>query len=189
MKVPLNAIALCRCVQIERRWNRCTVSIGSPVATVIHCPNSLMNSRPAVFTDTARLLCRNFMPKFHRQLWVKDLPKVPTWRLERESSPWPFGRKVLTLPKRHHIPQIYIYECKINFINEWMNIWLIDTCLQPEISYYAGLLHDAVVFWAYAVNESIKANRVNGFVKEEVPDFFSKPAFTGRAWFRLELSS
>src|SRR6218665_56008 len=50
MKVPLNAIALCRCVQIERRWNRCTVSIGSPVATVIHCPNSLMNSRPAVFT-------------------------------------------------------------------------------------------------------------------------------------------
>src|SRR6218665_2749553 len=50
MKVPLNAIALCRCVQIERRWNRCTVSIGSPVATVIRCPNSLMNSRPAVFT-------------------------------------------------------------------------------------------------------------------------------------------
>src|SRR6218665_1339558 len=50
MKVPLNAIALCRCVQIERRWNRCTVSIGSPVATVIHCPNSLVNSRPAVFT-------------------------------------------------------------------------------------------------------------------------------------------
>src|SRR6218665_78878 len=50
MKVPLNAIALCRCVQIERRWNRCTVSIGSPVMTVIRCPNSLMNSRPAVLT-------------------------------------------------------------------------------------------------------------------------------------------
>src|SRR6218665_658263 len=50
MKVPLNAIALCCCVQIERRWNRCTVSIGSPVATVIRGPNSLMNLRPAVFT-------------------------------------------------------------------------------------------------------------------------------------------
>src|SRR6218665_538884 len=50
MKVPRNAIALCRCVQIERRWNRCTVSIGSPVATVIRCPNSLKNSRPAVLT-------------------------------------------------------------------------------------------------------------------------------------------
>ena len=27
------------------------------------------------------------MPKRHRQLWVKDLPKVPTWWLERESNP------------------------------------------------------------------------------------------------------
>src|SRR6218665_4073536 len=50
MKGPLNAKALCGCGQIERRWNRCTVCIGSPVATVIQCPNSLMNSRPAVFT-------------------------------------------------------------------------------------------------------------------------------------------
>ena len=39
----------CRCVQIERRWNRCAVSGGSSVATVTRCPNSLMNSRPAVF--------------------------------------------------------------------------------------------------------------------------------------------
>src|SRR6218665_1206692 len=46
----VHAIALCRCAQIERRWNRCTISIGSPVATVIRCPNSLTNSRPAVFT-------------------------------------------------------------------------------------------------------------------------------------------
>ena len=30
----------------------------------------------------------------HRQLQVKDLPKVPTWRLERDSNPRPFGRKV-----------------------------------------------------------------------------------------------
>src|SRR6218665_4084789 len=50
MKVHLNAIAFCRCVQIERRWNRCTFSIGTPVATVIRCPNSLMKSRPVVFT-------------------------------------------------------------------------------------------------------------------------------------------
>jgi len=32
--------------------------------------------------DTGRILYRNFMPKHHRQLRVKDLPKVPTWRLE-----------------------------------------------------------------------------------------------------------
>src|SRR6218665_564514 len=31
--------------------------------------------------DTARigLLCRSFTPKLHRQLRVKDLPKVPMW--------------------------------------------------------------------------------------------------------------
>jgi len=48
--------------------------------------------------DTARILCRNFT-----QLWVKDLPKVPTWRLERESNPRPLGRKVSTQPM-HHLP-------------------------------------------------------------------------------------
>jgi len=30
-------------------------------------------------TDTARILCQSFTPKRHRQLRVKDLPKVPTW--------------------------------------------------------------------------------------------------------------
>ena len=30
--------------------------------------------------DTARILCRSFMLKHHRQLQVKDLPKVPTAR-------------------------------------------------------------------------------------------------------------
>src|SRR6218665_281849 len=35
-------------------------------------------------STTARILCRSFTPKRHRQLRVKDLPKVPTWRLERD---------------------------------------------------------------------------------------------------------
>jgi len=34
--------------------------------------------------DTARILCRSFTPKRHRQLRVKDLPKVHTRRLERD---------------------------------------------------------------------------------------------------------
>ena len=45
--------------------------------------------------DTARIQHRNFTPKRQRQLWVKDFSKVPTWRLERESNPWPFGTKGL----------------------------------------------------------------------------------------------
>jgi len=58
--------------------------------------------------NTARILCWNFTPKRHRQLWVKDLPKVPTWRLEWESNPWPFRRKASTLPKHYHAPSINI---------------------------------------------------------------------------------
>src|SRR6218665_410846 len=34
--------------------------------------------------DTAGILCRSFTPKRHRQLRVKDLPKVPAWRIERD---------------------------------------------------------------------------------------------------------
>src|SRR6218665_1874459 len=52
--------------------------------------------------DTARILCRSFTPKRHRQLRVKDLPKVPT--LERDWKPRPSGRKASTLPMRHHDP-------------------------------------------------------------------------------------
>jgi len=43
--------------------------------------------------DTARIVCRSFTPMRHRQLWVKDLPKVPTWRLERDSKPATFQTK------------------------------------------------------------------------------------------------
>ena len=55
--------------------------------------------------DTARILCRSFTPKRHRQLWVNDLLKVPTWRREQDSNPRPFGRKASNLPMSHHAPQ------------------------------------------------------------------------------------
>ena len=42
--------------------------------------------------DTARILCRIFMPKRLRQLLAKDVPKIPKWRLERESNARPLGR-------------------------------------------------------------------------------------------------
>ena len=47
--------------------------------------------------DTARILCWNFTPKRHRQLRVKDLYKVPTWRMERDLNLRPFGRKAPNL--------------------------------------------------------------------------------------------
>src|SRR6218665_1642861 len=36
---------------------------------------------------TPRILCRSFTRKRHRQLRVKDLPKFPTRRLERDFNP------------------------------------------------------------------------------------------------------
>ena len=38
-----------------------------------------------------------YTPKRYMQLWVKDLPKVPRWRLERYLNPLPLGRKASTL--------------------------------------------------------------------------------------------
>ena len=39
--------------------------------------------------------------------WIKNLPKVPAWRLERESNPpWPSGWKLSTQPMRHHLPHV-----------------------------------------------------------------------------------
>ena len=52
------------------------------------------SSSPPLLTsapDTARILCQSFTPKRHRRLRMKDLPKVPMWRLERDSNPRPFG--------------------------------------------------------------------------------------------------
>ena len=59
----------------------------------------LLKSAP----DTARILCRSFTEKRQRQLRVKNLPKVPTWWLERDSNPRPSGQKASTLPMRLHV--------------------------------------------------------------------------------------
>src|SRR6218665_377668 len=64
----------------------------------------LLRSAP----DTARILCQNFTPKHHRQLRVKDLLKAPTWRLERDSNPRPFGQKSSTQPMRCHVPRLHV---------------------------------------------------------------------------------
>src|SRR6218665_3057337 len=47
-------------------------------------------------------LYRSYTPKHHRQLRVKDLPKIPAWQLERDSNPRPFGQKATNLPMCHH---------------------------------------------------------------------------------------
>src|SRR6218665_249985 len=43
--------------------------------------------------DTELVLCRSFTPMCHRQLRVKELPKIPMWRPERDLNPQPFEQK------------------------------------------------------------------------------------------------
>jgi len=47
-------------------------------------------------------------PKQHRPLRVKDLPMVPTWRLEQDSNRRPFGRKARNLLMSHHALNYFI---------------------------------------------------------------------------------
>jgi len=54
------------------------------------------------------------MPKRYRQLQVKDLRKVPTWRLEWDSNLRPFGHKTLNLPPSQHVPRSLVLNFVIN---------------------------------------------------------------------------
>src|SRR6218665_1246211 len=47
--------------------------------------------------DTAWILCLSFMSKRHRQLQVKDLPKVLTWWRQQDSNLRLFGQKAPNL--------------------------------------------------------------------------------------------
>ena len=85
-------------------------------------------------SDTARILCRSFTQKRHRQLWVKDLPKVPTWRLERESNPRPSGWELSTQPMRHHFPQL-----RVSQILAMCTLWTIVVIgIQSPISRWSN---------------------------------------------------
>ena len=83
-----------------------TNSIGSmyPQAELLHvgCSLSFIHSGHFYSASSSPLLLggapyynmdtvSKFHAEVHRQLSVKDLPKVPTWQLERESNPQPSG--------------------------------------------------------------------------------------------------
>jgi len=56
----------------------------------------------AVFNAPWSGLYQSFTLKCHRQLRVKDLHKVPTWRLERDSKPATLRTKATNLPMSRH---------------------------------------------------------------------------------------
>jgi len=56
----------------------------------------------SVAPNTAQILCWSFTPKCHRRLRVKDLSRVPAWRLEQALNPRPYTQEATNLPKSHH---------------------------------------------------------------------------------------
>src|SRR6218665_1619261 len=84
------------------KYSRIGFSEFLPVNSIIHSGNFYSDSSSPLLLrsafDTARILCRRFTQKRHRHLRVKNLPKVTTRRLERDSNPRPSARKVSTLP-------------------------------------------------------------------------------------------
>ena len=89
-----------------------------PVSTyVVISTYSFIHSGHFYSTSSSPLLLRGaldystdtvseFHAEAHRQLQVKDLPKVPTWQLERESNPRLSGWKSSSQPRRHHVPHV-----------------------------------------------------------------------------------
>ena len=60
----------------------------------------LLRGTPDYSVDTES----EFHAEAHEQLGVKDLPRVPTWRLEVDSNPQPTGCKAPNIPLHHRAP-------------------------------------------------------------------------------------
>src|SRR6218665_1338446 len=78
---------------------------------------------------TAQILCRSFTLKRHRQVRVKDLPKVLTWWQERDSNPRPFGRKAMNLPMSHHTPTFLSFPVLSHLSFDKFQYLLIVVCV------------------------------------------------------------
>src|SRR6218665_3162795 len=120
-------VCLCVCASVHARMNIyvcmcvcfdvCSYSFirSGYFYSVSSSPLVLLRGAP----DTERILCLSFMPKRHRQLQVKNVPKVPR----------PLGRKTSNLPMSHHAPHLYII-----FMHVYNNT--VYVCVYMYISMY-----------------------------------------------------
>src|SRR5688572_2245967 len=68
----------------------------------------LLRGAPDYSADTES----EFHAEAHEQLRAKDLPRVPTRRLEVDSNPQPSGCKAPNIPLHHRVPQIGRASCR-----------------------------------------------------------------------------
>ena len=66
--------------KLKNFWNQTSKFIYSFIKAISISPLQV-HYYPEALPTQPRILCRSFTPKRHRQVRVKDLPKVPTWRL------------------------------------------------------------------------------------------------------------
>src|SRR6478672_3593678 len=90
------------------------------MSTCYRAPSGfLLRGAPDYSADTES----EFHAEAHEQLRVKDLPRVPTRRIEVDSNPQPSGCKAPNIPLHHRAPLIYIYIVKFRYIiSSWNSI-------------------------------------------------------------------
>jgi len=93
------------------RWNKFKTSLimihyydHSFILDISIAPLQVHYYSEALLTLQHRYCVRVNTPKRYRQLWVKELPRVPTWQLEWASNLRPLGRKAPNLPMSHPTP-------------------------------------------------------------------------------------
>src|SRR6218665_1446693 len=131
-KTHVNLSKIGECINFAERGAICKFCEN----TFIHSFHFSSPLLPRSALDTARTLSWSFTPKRHRQLRVKDLPKVPTWWPQRDSNPRPFCRKGFdstNAPARPTIGGIYKfcgYCGEICNMHHWLRGWTyLSVCL------------------------------------------------------------
>src|SRR5688572_3102433 len=90
----------------------------------------LLRGAPDSSADTES----EFHAEAHEQLRVKDLPRVPTRRLEVDSNPQPSGCKAPNIPLHHHAPH-YISSCiRPLSVLPYINVFFICFFLSVRVS-------------------------------------------------------
>ena len=87
---------------------------------------------PSEALPTQHGYCAGFSRRRATGNWVKDLPKISTWRLKRKWNPWLFGRKSSTLPMRYTRP-IDVLAMTTESLSSWFLLRLVRRSTMPWV--------------------------------------------------------
>src|SRR6218665_200404 len=82
---------------------------------------------------SARILVPEFHAEAPQTIAIKNLPKVPTWRLEEDSDPRPSGRKASTLPMHHYVQRHTTSEVSCQILAVVYAVGLKINCYKVEL--------------------------------------------------------